>query len=200
MSALVIGDSLISKKIVLCLFSLFVISSSASSGVEVEPGKTDYYYISIFKGYFPIPSSYGVVVPRSEADDLSVMRFSSPVVDFGNLSSADKRRSIGSGSGWIRAGLLGSSADENRLIGGLSVIAEKNMYGLNVKILGVEGGGRSKSNTPPLVMITDGLNYLSILDENDALWIELLKHYGEFNQVKEVGQPQEAMGQVLNLE
>lgn len=165
------------------LFLLFFVScSSATACKNFEEGES-FYYLKIFDGYFPVPIRYALNISSFGQEEKLEVLLESPVERFSDLSPEEKDCSIAHNTGYIHAGNFSGSVTEKTLMGSMFLFRKSKLYGLIIRFLKLKSGSAIGSDDVVVVLISNELSYLAIVDQNKDLWLDLLDHYGEFNNI-----------------
>lgn len=175
---------LIALPLITLILITSILANEKSESHKPPPTSDHFYYINIFQGHFPIPTRYGVAIPDHNENEPIILELNSQKINFNNLSSEEKIKSIKSGSGYIRAGHYSTSLSEGDLTKGLILIKDKEVYGLTVKSFTYKTKENSKNIGISSVIISDKKSFLLISDEDTNLWGRLLTQYGKINNIE----------------
>lgn len=173
----------------LLIFLVVFFNVAGISNVLANPvsnNEKQYFYVRIFDGFFPIPIDYSIgnFLDSSMEEDLWLSR---PTVNYRLLTPEEEDAAVMLDSGSIVVGLLSEKEKIRRDFPGFLVESEVVLYGLNITFLKLDKphgiGGEVMA-----VSIDDNKNYVSIVDDNSRLWIELLEEYGRFSGIEKNGE------------
>lgn len=171
------------KTIYLLAAFLIGCSSALASSDDILNKSDQFYYLSLFSGDFPIPVRYGITVPKSEPEKKFILSLKSPIINTNNLSLEQQLQQLKMSIGYIMVGVY---PPEEESTGSIELVEEETLYGLNIKHF-KRSKNTNKNRKPSLnslVVISDKVNYLLLMDEDPELWKRLLRLYGELNNKK----------------
>lgn len=170
----------------LWLVLFFLMASDGVARESVESGKEDYFYISVFGGFFPIPTRYHLYIKNDNgiSDAAKVIHLRSPTYRFDlskvNDSYLDDDPMMN--SGYIS---VGSNLDRTS-VAGLKLFEKTKRYGLNVELYKLVAQEKKLATNVNVVIISDEVNYISIIDQDLSLWLKLIQQYARFNAIDSV--------------
>lgn len=171
------------------IFLLVASDGVASDGVAregVKAGKDEYFYIRVFGGFFPIPTRYHLYINNDNgvSDVAKVIHLRSPTYRFDlskvNDSYLDDDPMMN--SGYISVGF---NLDRTS-VAGLKLFKKIKKYGLDVELYKLMAQEDRPTANVNVVVISDGVNYISIIDQDLSLWLKLMQQYARFNAIDSV--------------